>query len=349
MSQITIDLYSDTHSKPTDAMRRAMASAEVGDEQQGADPTTKKLEEMVAELLGKEAALFLPSGTMCNQISFRVWCEPGDEVVIDSTCHVMHSEAGGAAALSGATFNVVAGDRGVISPGQLRAAVRPASVYAPRTVLLSVENTVNFAGGRVWPLDALQAVTAAASDCGLKRHMDGARLMNAVVASGVSAADFAATVDSCWIDLSKGLGCPVGAVLAGDRDFIRAALRFKHQFGGAMRQSGIIAAAGIHALEHHVTRLAEDHENARRLAAAVSAIPGVHLDPPEIESNMVYIDVAESGWTAPALVEALKSDGLLLSVMGPTRLRAVTHIDVTTGMVDEAAARLAQRLSEPPR
>lgn len=349
MTQIRIDLYSDTHSKPTDAMRAAMVAAEVGDEQQDADPTTSKLQEMVADLLGKEAALFLPSGTMCNQIAYRVWCEPGDEIVIDTTGHAIHSEAGGAAALSGATFNVVAGERGVISPEQLRTAVRPPSVYAPRTVLLSVENTVNFAGGRVWPLANLQAVTAAAADCGLKRHMDGARLMNAVVASGVSARDYAATVESCWIDLSKGLGCPVGAVLAGDRDFIRTALRFKHQFGGAMRQSGIIAAAGIYALEHHVERMAEDHENARRLAASIAAIPGLRLCPPEIESNMVYFDVADSGWTGAALVEACKAEGLLIGAMGPSLLRAVTHLDVTAEMITEAADLFGTILTQAPR
>jgi threonine aldolase len=349
MTQIRIDLYSDTHSKPTAAMRAAMASAEVGDEQQGADPTTNLLQEMTADLLGKESALFLPSGTMCNQIAFRVWCEPGDEIIIDTTGHAIHSEMGGAAALSGASFRVIDGERGVFSPEQLRAVVRAPSIYAPRSALLSVENTVNFAGGRIWPLAALTAVCEAAKDCGLKRHMDGARLMNAVVESGVSAAAYGAQVDSCWIDLSKGLGCPVGGVLAGERDFIRAALRFKHQFGGAMRQSGIIAAAGIHALAHHIERLAEDHANARRLAAAVSGIPGLRLDPPEIETNMVYLDLAETGWTARALSEALKAEGLLISVMGETRLRAVTHLDVTAEMIDEAAGLLAKLLAQAPR
>jgi threonine aldolase len=346
MTDQLIDLYSDTHSKPTAAMRRAMAEAEVGDEQQGADPTTNRLQDRAAELLGKEAALFLPSGTMCNQIAYRVWCQPGDEIILDKTGHTIHSETGGPAALSGAMVRPLDGERGIFTGRQVLDAVRPSSRHAPRSAVVSVENTCNGGGGSLWPIERVGEVTDAARDHGLKCHMDGARLLNAVVASGVSAADFAAPFDSCWIDLSKGLGCPVGAVLAGSRGFIDRAWRFKHQFGGAMRQSGIIAAAGLHALDHHVERLAEDHANARRFAALIAHIPGLSLVFPETETNMVYFDLADSGRSAAQVAEALLDRGVHIGVNGATTLRAVTHLDVSPEMVEQAAATLAEVLTE---
>jgi threonine aldolase len=346
MTNQLIDLYSDTHSQPTAAMRQAMANAEVGDEQQGADPTTNRLQDQAAELLGKEAALFLPSGTMCNQIAYRVWCQPGDEVILDQTAHTIHSETGGPAALSGAMVWPLEGDRGIFTGQQVRDAVRGSSRHAPRSALVSVENTCNSGGGSIWPMERLHEVSAAAREHGLKCHMDGARLLNAVVASGISAADFAAPVDSCWIDLSKGLGCPVGAVVAGSRDFIDRAWRFKHQFGGAMRQSGIIAAAGIHALDHHVDRLAEDHANARHLAALMVEIPGLTLVFPDVPTNMVYFDVGDSGRSAAQVAEALLDRGVHMGVNGATTLRAVTHLDVSPQMVEAAAATLADVLAE---
>ena len=346
MTHQLIDLYSDTHSKPTVAMRRAMAEAEVGDEQQGADPTTNRLQDQAAELLGKEAALFLPSGTMCNQIAYRVWCQPGDEIILDTTAHTIHSETGGPAALSGAMLRPLEGDRGIFTGQQVRDAVRVNSRHAPRSAVVSVENACNSGGGSIWPIARLHEVTAAAREHGLKCHMDGARLLNAVVASGVSAADFAAPVDSCWIDLSKGLGCPVGAILAGSRDFIDQAWRYKHQFGGAMRQSGIIAAAGIHALDNHVDRLAEDHANARRFAALLADIPGLTLVFPDVQTNMVYFDVADSGRSAAQVAEALLDRGVHMGAAGATSLRAVTHLDVTPEMVEAAGATLADVLAQ---
>ena len=270
-----IDLYSDTRTKPTPGMRRAIAEAEVGDEQAMLDPTVNALCERVAELLGKEAAVYLPSGTMANQIAARVHCRQGDEIILSATAHPIHAESGGPAALAGVMMRGLAGERGMFTADQVRAAINaPTLRHAPRSRLLEVENTTNFGGGAVWPLEQIQAVTGVAREHGLASHMDGARLMNAVVASGTSAADYAAPFDSLWLDFSKGLGAPVGAVLAGTKDFVHEAWRVKQQIGGAMRQAGIIAAACLYALDHHVERLAEDHANARRLAEGLAADPG---------------------------------------------------------------------------
>src|SRR5438477_5148697 len=260
-----IDLFSDTMTKPTPGMRRAMAEAPVGDEQRREDPTTNALQERVAEMLGKEAAVFLPSGTMCNEVAVKTHCVPGDALLCDRLAHIMRSEFGGAAALSGVTTDQIEGSHGIFTPHQLEAALANFSPYSPLPRLVCVEQTHNFGGGAVWPLGQLRDVCKIAHDRGMLTHMDGARLFNAQVASGISAKEFAATFDSVWIDLSKGLGCPVGAVLAGSSDFIKRSWRFKHMFGGAMRQSGIIAAAGIYALEHHIDRLADDHDNATLL------------------------------------------------------------------------------------
>jgi threonine aldolase len=340
--EVRIDLYSDTHTLPSDAMRQAMASAEVGDEQHEADPTTNRLQDMVAELLGKERALFMPSGTICNIIAYRVWCQPGDEVICDKTAHTIHSETGAPAALAGVMMNPIDGTRGQFTAEQLSQAVRPYKRNKPKSRLVSLENTSNSGGGSVWPEALVADVAAAARDAGLKTHMDGARLLNAVVESSTPAKDYARHMDSLWIDLSKGLGCPVGAVLAGDADFIERAFVFKHQFGGAMRQSGIIAAAGVYALEHNVERLAEDHENARRLARRLAQIPGIRIDASEVETNLVFFDVTDTGRTADELSAALREKGLHIGAMGPMRMRAVTHLDVTEAMIDEAADIVAQ-------
>ena len=335
-----VDLRSDTVTRPTPAMRQAMAEAEVGDEQRGEDPTVNALQARVAALLGKEAAVFLPSGTMCNEIALLVHCRPGDEVICDRTAHIITAEGGGPAALAGAMVRALDGEGGVYSPDQLADAVRAASRYAPRSRLAVVEQTSNQGGGTIWPADAIEAVGEAAKAHGLLLHMDGARLMNAVVETGVDAARYAAPFDSLWIDFSKGLGCPVGAVLAGSAEFVEAAWQWKQRLGGAMRQSGILAAAALHALDHHVDRLAEDHANARRLAAAVGALPQLALDQPRVDSNLVFFDCAGTGLSAAALSEALRAKGVLIGAMGAHRLRAVTHLDVDAAAVDTAGEAL---------
>jgi threonine aldolase len=334
-----IDLFSDTASKPSAAMRRFMCDAEVGDEQRFEDPTVNRLQEMVAELLGKEAALYLPSGTMCNQISFAIACRPGDEILLDRTAHPLNAEAGGAAALSGAVFTVLNGTRGVFDAEQVAAAIRPVWRYAPRTRVVSIEQTTNLGGGACWPLPTMREICALARDHGLWTHCDGARLLNAVVAKGVTARDYAATFDSIWIDFSKGLGAPVGAVLAGSREFIEEAWRHKQRLGGAMRQAGIIAAGCVFALEHNVERLAEDHRNARRLADRVAALPGVDLVPEEVETNIVLVDVGGTGRSAGEIAAALDSDhGVRVSFFGKRKIRAVTHLDVSADDIERAAA-----------
>ncbi len=334
MNNIRIDLYSDTHTRPTPEMRRFISRAEVGDEQQRADPTVNRLVEMVSDLLGKEDAVFLPSGTMCNEIAFRVHCRPGDEIIMDHTAHPWHFESGGPAALSGAMIYPVTGKRGIFSAEQVEAAIRPADNHFPRSRVVSVEQTTNLGGGAIWPLETMREVCAAADRHGLARHMDGARLMNAVVATGIPAKAYAATFDSVWIDFSKGLGAPVGAALAGSQAFIQEAWRWKHQFGGAMRQAGIIAAGAVYALEHHVERLAEDHTNAQTLAQGLAEIEGLIVEP--VETNLVFFDVAGLGVTAEAFNRALIERNMQVSVLEPTRLRAVTHLDVSRGQIEEA-------------
>ena len=335
-----VDLRSDTVTRPTPAMRRAMAEAEVGDEQRGEDPSVNRLCARVARLLGKEAAVFLPSGTMCNEIALLVHCRPGDEVICDRTAHIITAEGGGPAALAGVMVSALDGAAGVYEPEQLADAVRAVSRYAPRSRLAVVEQTSNQGGGSIWPLETIEAVGEAAKARGLLLHMDGARLLNAVVETGVDAARYAAPFDSLWLDLSKGLGCPVGAVLAGSAAFVEAAWQWKQRLGGAMRQSGILAAAGLFALDHHVARLAEDHANARRLADAVDALPRLALDQPRVDSNLVFFDCADTGLSAAALSEALRTKGVLIGAMGRHRLRAVTHLDVDSAAVDAAGEAL---------
>lgn len=336
---VTVDLFSDTVTRPTPSMRRFMCEAEVGDEQQREDPTVNLLQDTVAELLGKEAALLLPSGTMCNQVAFSVHCRAGDEILLQELAHPLLYEVGGAAALVGAILRPLAGPGGFFTAEQVRDAIRPPAYYMPRTRALSVEQTSNVAGGVCWPLEQINAVCQAARDAGLVTHMDGARLLNAVVATGVTARTFAAPFDSIWIDLTKGLGAPVGAVLAGSRDFIEQAWIFKQRFGGAMRQAGILAAAGLYALRHHVDRLAEDHDRARRLAQGLVGITGLRLDPERVETNIVVFDVSGTGLSGETFAaRTLSSHGVRFSVLGPTTVRAVTHLDIPPDGIDRALA-----------
>lgn len=341
MAAIAVDLYSDTVTRPTPAMRKAMAEAEVGNEQAQEDPTVNKLCEMAAELTGHEAAVFVPSGTMCNAIAYRVYCRQGDAVILDQLAHPIHAEAGGPAALSGCMLTQLdGGRRGVFSGAAVDKAIRPYKNNRPVPKVVSIEQTSNFGGGACWTLDEVKDVSAATKRNKLALHMDGARMLNAVAATGTSASDFAGECDSTWIDLSKGLGCPVGAVLVGSKAFIDESWRWKHQFGGAMRQAGIIAAAGVHALQHHVERLADDHANARRLAQGLRQIPGVEVDPEEPETNMVFFDVNETGMDNFEMSERLLAKGVRIGAgYGPRDLmRAVTHLDVDADGIDRALA-----------
>lgn len=338
MTAIQIDLYSDTQSKPTVAMRKAMAEADVGDEQQGSDPTVNRLCAMVAEMTGKEDAVFLPSGTMCNQISLAVHCRPGDEIIADRTAHIVNTEGGGLAVFAGAMARVVDGVRGVFTAEQMEAAIRKARRHTPKPKVVVIEQTSNHGGGSIWPIETVRAVAEAAKRRGLILHMDGARLLNAVVATGVSVRDFAEPFDSLWIDLSKGLGCPVGAVLAGSKDFVEQAWQWKQRMGGAMRQAGIIAAAGVHALEHHVDRLAEDHENARYFAELLGNTPGVTVEE-GIATNMVFFGVEGTGLTAETFRDKLiEGYGVRIGANDLYRMRAVTHLDIDRAGIEKAAA-----------
>ena len=338
-----VNLYSDTQTRPTEGMRRAMYEAEVGDEQRGLDPTVNALQERVAALLGHEAALFLPSGTMCNAIAFRVHLRPGgDEVLLDRTAHPRVAEAGGPGSISGAQLTLLDGDGGIFSAAQLADAIHPAGDrYGPRTRLVSVEQTTNMGGGRVWPLSAVRSVLDVARGAGMRAHLDGARLMNAVVASGVPASDWASGFDTAWLDFTKGLGAPVGACLAASRELIDEAWRYKQMWGGAMRQAGVVAAAGLYALEHHVDRLAEDHANARWLAEALVEVPGVSLDPARVETNIVIFSVPDPD----ALVAALEAGGVQASRAGRERIRMVTHLDVDRAGCERAVAVVREALA----
>ena len=329
-------------------MREFMCEAEVGDEQTFEDPTVNTLQEMVAELLGKEAALFLPSGTMCNEIALRVHCRPGDEMIAHRTAHPIHFEAGGPAALAGVNVHALDGARGQYDEEAVVAAIRPDSRYMPKSRLLWVEQTSNLGGGSIWPLARIASVTDVARRRGLRTHLDGARLMNAVVASGIAAGEYAKAFDSVWIDFTKGLGAPVGAALAGSREFIAEAWRLKQQMGGAMRQAGIIAAGGIFALRQHVSRLADDHGNARRLAEGLCKLPGVALDPACVETNIVIFELNGSV-DAVRMLASLLSRGVRMGAMGPRTVRAVTHLDVGAPQIDRAIEAAAYALKEATR
>ena len=343
-SNAMIELFSDTKTKPTAAMRAVMANAEVGDERANEDPSVNRLVERCAALLGKEAALYLPSGTMCNEIALAVHCKPGDEVLCDASAHIIGFEGGGPAALAGVMLNPIAGSRGMFSAEQLRAKLHPERPYAPRQRLVEVEQTANLGGGAIWPLATLRAVADVAHGAGLATHMDGARLLNACVATGIAAGEYARDFDSVWIDFSKGLGAPGGAVLAGTRAFVAEANRWKQRIGGAMRQSGIIAAACEYALDHHLARLADDHANARRLAAGIAGIAGLRIDAAQVETNLVYFDVVAENIDAERLCADLQVRGVRMGAMGARTIRAVTHLDVNASDIDAAIAALREIL-----
>ncbi|MDX1962561.1 MAG: GntG family PLP-dependent aldolase [Pirellulales bacterium] len=331
-----LDFRSDTVTRPTPGMLAAMSAARVGDDVFDDDPSLHELQARVADILGKEAALFMPSGTMSNQIGLRLHCQPGDEFICDSGCHIYNYEQGAYAQLSGLAIRTLPGEYGVLHPAQLTGLVRPENDHCVRTRLLSLENTHNRGGGKVWPLVALTDCVAWARQNGLATHLDGARLFNAVVASGISARDWASHFDTVSICFSKGLGCPVGSALAGPRDLIKQARRHRKLFGGAMRQAGVLAAAATYALEHHIDRLAQDHEHARQLAEIVATLPGCRLHPPRVETNIVIFEIDPVLATGAEISRLCGEQGLLVLSLGPQMIRAVTHLDVTAE--DTAAA-----------
>ena len=329
---VRINLLSDTQTRPTPGMREAMARAEVGDEQIGDDPTVNLLCERVADLLGKQAAVFMPSGTMCNVAATLVHCRAGDEILAHETSHILAREGGAHAALGGFQITALPGASGQFAPDTFRAALHPRTRYQPPQTVVSVEQTANIGGGTIWNKADLVEIATIAKSNGLATHMDGARLLNACVATGIGARDMAEGWDSAWIDFSKGLGAPIGAVIAGSHEFIDDIWRWKQRLGGAMRQAGICAAACVYALDHHVDRLADDHANARTLARGLSQIAGIEVQQPE--TNLIFFKPDGAGITGANMVEALHQRGVLLAMMDG-RIRACTHLDVTPAMIEE--------------
>jgi threonine aldolase len=329
-----IDLRSDTITQPTPAMRAAMADAKVGDDVFGDDPTVKRLEAHVADRLGKEAALFAPSGTMANQLAVRAHTESGDEILIDGNAHIYYYEAGGPAALSGVSCRCLNGVRGIFTAADVEAALRPPDQHYPPTKLICLENTHNRGGGSIWPLERIREVADIARRNGLRMHLDGARLWNASVATGIAERDYAAHFHSVSVCFSKGLGAPIGSALCGSRDFIQRARRFRKMFGGGMRQVGILAEGALYALEHQRSRLADDHANARALAQGLARLPGIELDLAHVETNIVFFNVK----TVPAkeLVQKLDLAGVRMLALGPNSIRAVTNLMVTAEQIPKA-------------
>jgi len=336
VSERVLDFRSDTVTKPTPGMRAAMAAAEVGDDVLGDDPTVHRLEERVAELLGKEATVFVPSGTMSNLIAVRVHCRPGDEMICEADAHIYNYEQGGYAQICGVAVRPVQGDWGLLRPEQVEGLIRPNNAHFVRTRLLTLENTHNRGGGRVQPYPLVQTLTDWARRANLRTHLDGARIWNAYVATGISPATWARHFDTVNVCFSKGLGAPVGSALAGPRDLIAEARRHRKVLGGGMRQSGILAAAALYALEHHIERLAEDHANAKRLAEGLAQIPFITLMPIPVETNILLFDIDPAWGTAAAFSAVLREHGVLINATAPQRLRAVTHLDVATPDVDKA-------------
>lgn len=336
-----IDLRSDTVTRPTAGMRAVMASAEVGDDVFGDDPTVNKLEQRTADLLGKEAALFVPSGTMSNQLAVNIHTQPGDELLCDLNCHIYNYEAGGPAILSSVTCRTLDGDSGILDLSQLDDKIRnPDDPHLVRTRLVCLENTHNRGGGRIYPLEKIEAISQWAWKHGLIMHLDGARLWNAIVATGIKASEWARHFDTVSVCFSKGLGAPVGSALAGPRAVIAKARRVRKLFGGGMRQAGILAAGCLYALDHHIDRLADDHRNARIFAQAVKDMPGLALEPAEVDTNLVWFRVDPSLATAKDIAMRLKENGVLVHATGPQKLRACTHLDVSQSQAERAAETL---------
>jgi len=331
-----VDLRSDTVTKPSPEMRRVMAEAEVGDDVLGDDPTVNRLQDKVAKLLGKEAAVYVPSGTMANQTAIRAQTEPGDEIVADLDSHIYFYESGAPFALSGCSIRLLNGKRGQFDAEQVRAVFRPRESHFAQTKLVVIENTHNRGGGSIWPLERIAGVRAAADELGLRMHLDGARLMNACVATGTPAAEYARHFDTVSMCFSKGLGAPVGSAVAGSAETIRRVRRFRKMFGGGMRQAGILAAAAEYALKHNVERLAEDHANARRLAVALAEMPGITINVDEVETNLVFFELDARLGDARSFCERLRGRGVLMLPESARRVRAVTHLDVDAAGVDRA-------------
>ena len=331
---MAIDLRSDTITKPTPAMREAMARAEVGDDVFGDDPTVARLEAGVAEMLGKEAAVFTPSGTMANQLALRSHTEPGDEILVEANAHIYYYESGAPAALAGLMCRCLSGVRGVFTAADVEAALRPADQHFAPTKLVCIENTHNRGGGSIWPIERIREVAEVSRARGLRLHLDGARLWNAAVATGISERDYAAPFDSVSVCFSKGLGAPVGSALCGTREFIQRARRFRKMYGGGMRQAGILAAGALHALEHHRARLAEDHANARALAEGLSRLPAIELDPSSVQTNIVLMRVGKL--PAATLGGALDQAGVRVLATGPDTIRAVTNLMISSDDISVA-------------
>lgn len=341
-----IDMRSDTATRPTPAMRQAMANAEVGDDMSAEDPTVNRLEAKMAELLGKEAAVFACSGTQSNQMGVRTHCLPGDELLIESSSHIANYEQGAPAVLSGVTCRLIEGRRGILDVPDLEGKVRADNQHFCRTRLVCLENTTNSGGGRVYPLANIQRIGVWARHHGLKVHLDGARLFNAVIAGGHSAREMCRDIDTVSICFSKGLGCPMGSVLVGSADDMARARRVRKLFGGALRQAGIVAAAAVYAMEHNVERLQEDHDNARAFADRIRQIDGVTLDPPDVETNLVFFSIDRELGTAAQLSARLKDRGIRINSSGTQRLRACTHLDVDRKAALHAADVVAEIVAQ---
>ncbi len=340
-----IDLRSDTVTKPTPAMRKAMVEAEVGDDVFAEDPTVNALQEKVAHLLGKEAALFVPSGTMANQLAIKSHTQPGDEVIIEASSHPYNFEGGAGAALSSIQFNCLKGVRGILEASQIEEAIRPADHHFAVTRLVCLENTHNRGGGSIYPLEKMAEIYRSARSKGLLLHLDGARLWNASVATGIKPHEYAQWADTVSVCLSKGLGAPIGSLVASSKTFIDRVHRFRKMFGGGMRQVGIIAAAGIYALDHHLERLKEDHQNARRLAVVLKEFKGISIEPKYVETNIVIFDVTDTGMTGAQVAEVMKKEGVLIHALGKTQIRLVTHLDVTSEDIEMALKAFEKVLS----
>ena len=337
-----IDLRSDTVTQPTPAMREAIANAPLGDDVIDVDPTMDALEKATAELLGKERAIFMPSGSMTNQIAIRIHCKPGDEFICEEGCHIYNYEQGAFAQLSGVVAKTLSGKNGVLTCEQLQGTVRPENEHLVRTKLVTIENTHNRGGGRLQPYDEVVSICKWAHEAGLKTHLDGARLMNAVVASGTDAKSWADHFDTVSVCFSKGLGAPVGSVLAGTEEQILEARRHRKLFGGGMRQAGVIAAGALFALEHHVDRLTEDHDKAQCIAQAVRETPGFELAGDHVDTNIVIFNVTAANTTAAEVVDRLRAAGVAMLAISPTAVRAVTHLDVSMDQIEEACDRIRQ-------
>jgi len=340
-----IDLRSDTVTRPTPGMRRAIADAEVGDDMNAEDPTVNRLEARMCELLGKEAAVYACSGTQSNQMGVRAHCQPGDELLIEETGHIANWEAGAPAVLSGVTVRTLRGKSGMLDVAELEGRIRPDNQHYCITRLVCVENTTNHGGGKAYPLDQMARVSRWAHQNKLKVHVDGARLFNACIAKGYPARDFLQHADSVSICFSKGLGCPMGSILVGDADTVRKARRARKMFGGALRQAGMMAAAALYALDHHIDRLEEDHDNARAFAEAIAEIDGVRIDPSTVESNLVFFELDPHKITGPELTARLREQKVYMNTSGgPQRIRACTHLDIDREDVLQAATTMRKIL-----